>query len=137
MEKRKKKKENKYPRYWTRIRRRVVMNAGHQCFLCNKTNDSEINDIGKGLSVHHINGKKYDCERKNLLVLCEDCHIHRVHQFATEKWGKPQFPSLGMIYKKMMKSDVQEKRKLHFEMIIERNYAEMFGDPCDFLLGTC
>ena len=61
---------NVYPNEWKVISKTLRSNK-LKCNRCGKTYD--INDKSK-LHVHHKNGKKNDCRRSNLEVLCASCH---------------------------------------------------------------
>lgn len=130
---RKKVRPNKYPSAWRRIRTNALHRANHKCFLCKKTEKQEIDEIGRSLSVHHINGLKYDCNRNNLIVLCKSCHASRIHQFSKKVWRKPAFPKMARIEEIKDKPDTIEQREFYAEEQNEDEYNQLYGDPCAFL----
>ena len=62
--------EHRSLRYRANWRRRCFKDWEKQCCACNSLSKIEV---------HHINGNPEDFHRGNLIPLCFDCHIHRVH----------------------------------------------------------
>ena len=62
-----------YPANWTEIATRIKDLANWQCEHCGHPHDPET---GHTLTVHHLNGDKSDCSDKNLVALCQRCHLH-------------------------------------------------------------
>jgi hypothetical protein len=68
---------NDYPCDWKLISKAVIRLAKDKCELCNaenykphwKTKSKVI------LTVHHIDGDKYNCSKYNLIALCQRCHL--------------------------------------------------------------
>jgi len=66
---------NLYPTKWTRALKRLIRERdNYTCQLCGK--ESKM-----GLSVHHIDYNKENCNEENLITLCKSCH---------SKTGKPR-----------------------------------------------
>jgi len=70
--------------------------SGNECKVCEET---------EPLTVHHIDGDKGNCEKKNLIVLCANCH-YKIH------WGT----------KKLNKKISQLRKKLLLKEVIRRRY---------------
>lgn len=63
---------NDYPANWSEIAKAVKDEADWQCVRC--THD-HAPDLGYCLTVHHFDGDKANCERWNLMALCQRCHL--------------------------------------------------------------
>lgn len=61
-----------YPENWKEIADLVKSEAGHRCVRCHHAHDVEA---GYTLTVHHFDGDKANCERWNLMPLCQRCHL--------------------------------------------------------------
>jgi predicted DNA-binding protein YlxM (UPF0122 family) len=60
---------------WTeRLRESIRDRDNHECQLCHKTQEQEIKDLNRKLSVHHIDYDKQTCKEENLITLCLRCH---------------------------------------------------------------
>lgn len=81
--------KGEYPNLWVRglIQERIRFLANHRCEECGMpfhygTNLALIEKQRNGHAivgtVHHINGNKSDCSRRNLVFLCQRCH-YRLH----------------------------------------------------------
>ena len=46
----------------------------YECQRCNKTQEQELIDIGKKLSVHHKDGNEYNDIPENTITYCFSCH---------------------------------------------------------------
>ena len=46
----------------------------HKCQICQKTEEKELHNAHKVLSVHHIDYNKANCEENNLISLCNKCN---------------------------------------------------------------
>ncbi|WP_369684361.1 HNH endonuclease [Selenomonas ruminantium] len=53
------------------------MRTGH--LFCSRCQRQFSYEDRKYLHVHHRNGKKNDCRRSNLVVLCASCHQKEHH----------------------------------------------------------
>ena len=58
-------------------KRYLVKERGHKCEKCN---GAEWLGLPMPIQLHHKNGKKKDCRRKNLELLCANCHTQ------TDNW---------------------------------------------------
>ena len=63
-----------YPPEFSRIRKQVKERDNNICQLCGKTEEEEIIGNGCGLSVHHVDYDKQNCNEDNLITLCNSCH---------------------------------------------------------------
>jgi hypothetical protein len=63
-----------YPIEFFRIRNQIKERDDYQCQNCNKLENAELEEIGKGLSVHHIDYDKQNCDPENLITLCNICN---------------------------------------------------------------
>jgi len=74
----------KYNKEFTKeLREEVKERDKNKCVTCLlKSIDNK-----KGLIVHHINFKKTDNRKKNLITLCRSCHstIHRLREWKTTR----------------------------------------------------
>lgn len=81
-----------YPDNWPEIAKRVKAAAGWCCIRCGAPNQ-----IGRVLTVHHLDNDKSNCEWWNLVALCQQCHLTiqgKVHMertwlFEHSDWFKP------------------------------------------------
>ena len=62
-----------YPSDWEKIAVRVKLAADWKCEHCGHEHDVRV---GRCLTVHHLDGNKSNCERENLVALCQVCHLH-------------------------------------------------------------
>lgn len=61
-----------YPKDWRTIAGHVKDAAGNKCIRCQTPHNPRI---GRTLTVHHFDGCKSNCERWNLMALCQACHL--------------------------------------------------------------
>lgn len=61
-----------YPADWPEIARQVKDEAQGCCARCNH---AHAPSLGRCLTVHHFDGDKSNCERWNLMPLCQACHL--------------------------------------------------------------
>ena len=47
----------------------------HECQCCHKTEEQELIDLNRKLSIHHIDYDKENCNEENLISLCIRCHL--------------------------------------------------------------
>jgi hypothetical protein len=68
-----------YPPDWDIIATWAKSIAGWRCERCGADWDSGVGQSKKGagftLTVHHLDGNKWNCELWNLAVLCQRCHL--------------------------------------------------------------
>lgn len=62
-----------YPNDWTEIATRIKDAAGWFCEHCGHIHEPER---GYTLTVHHLDGDKSNCDYRNLVALCQRCHLH-------------------------------------------------------------
>jgi len=85
---------NRYPGDWKSIATKVKDEADWRCIRCKRKHAPAA---GYCLTVHHLDGKKYNCHWWNLIALCQRCHLQvqakvRMNQtwaFEHKKWFKP------------------------------------------------
>lgn len=88
-----------YPPNWKQIADEVKDDANWCCVRC-----STYHDVPTGycLTVHHFDGNKSNCERWNLMALCQRCHLSvqaRVDpqvplMFDPARWAMPYIAGL-------------------------------------------
>lgn len=61
-----------YPVEWSTISKRVKDDAKWTCVRCRHPHDVASGHV---LTVHHFDGDKGNCERWNLMALCQRCHL--------------------------------------------------------------
>lgn len=64
--------ETNYPANWPEIAQEVKNYAGWRCENCDHPHQVET---GYCLTVHHLDGDKSNCRPKNLVALCQRCHL--------------------------------------------------------------
>jgi len=69
---------------WTDILREAIRKRDdYVCQICNVRQDKLKNRFKK-LDVHHIDYNKKNCDPKNLIALCKNCHIKT--NYNRDKW---------------------------------------------------
>lgn len=63
-----------YPSYWPIMSKQVKALVGWCCERCGIRNNEDEPD-GTMLTVHHLDGNKWNCEWWNLTALCQRCHL--------------------------------------------------------------
>lgn len=69
-----------YGTNWNYMRKNILKRDNYSCQLCNKTEDEHLEELGVGLSVHHINPiRNFENpndanSNTNLITLCHSCH---------------------------------------------------------------
>lgn len=63
---------NTYPPHWPALAKLVKAEAGGRCVRCGRLHAPSE---GYTLTVHHFDGDKANCERWNLMALCQRCHL--------------------------------------------------------------
>lgn len=64
--------KGEYPSEWPAIAKLVKDDANWQCVRCDYPHDVAS---GHCLTVHHFDGNKSNCDRWNLMALCQRCHL--------------------------------------------------------------
>ncbi len=73
-----------YPLNWKEIADQIKEAAGWKCEHCNAEHNPAI---GYTLTVHHLNGIKRECNRENLVALCQRCHLRIQAQYhPSQMW---------------------------------------------------
>jgi hypothetical protein len=62
-----------YPPDWPEIAERIKRAARWRCENCDHKHDPHA---GYTLTVHHLDGDKSNCHWRNLVALCQRCHLH-------------------------------------------------------------
>lgn len=83
-----------YPPDWTERAREIKEAAGWKCERCSATHDLANN---KMMTVHHLDGRKDNCEDYNLACLCRACHLKMHHLFCPEQ--TLMFPAAAWLQK--------------------------------------
>ncbi len=63
-----------YPKDWKLIAYTVKEDAGWKCVKCQVPHNPDTS-TGNCLTVHHFDGNKSNCEKWNLMPLCQRCHL--------------------------------------------------------------
>lgn len=61
-----------YPPDWAEIALRVKREAGWKCVRCGHAHEVET---GYVLTVHHLDGDRWNCRWWNIPALCQRCHL--------------------------------------------------------------
>jgi len=72
-------KNPKYPKNWKKIASLLKEEENFYCENCHHEHNPEK---GFTLTVHHFDFNPENCDRKNLVVLCQRCHLSiqsRIH----------------------------------------------------------
>lgn len=88
------KHRGEYPCNWSELAIAVKSDACFKCVRCDHKHDPKS---GYTLTVHHFDGDKSNCERWNLMALCQRCHLsvqNRVDptdplMFDPADWARP------------------------------------------------
>lgn len=62
-----------YPPDWPEIALRIKRAARWRCEHCGELHNPKA---GRTLTVHHLDGIKRNCHWRNLVALCQVCHLH-------------------------------------------------------------
>ena len=91
------KDQESYPSEWTsELKEEIRVRDNRQCQRCH-TDETELR---RKLDVHHIDGDKQNCQRDNLISLCQSCHLISEYenqltqiQYELFAWQKENYPS--------------------------------------------
>jgi len=87
------KPENKhrYPKDWKELREQILKECNNHCEWCGKKNHA-LTDSGKKivLTIAHLDHTPENCERENLMAMCQRCHnrYDAKHRAETRKETK-------------------------------------------------
>jgi len=56
------------------LKESIRIRDNHKCQCCYKTEEQELKELNKVLSIHHIDYNKQNCEDINLISLCSSCN---------------------------------------------------------------
>lgn len=59
----------------TELKREIRDRDNHTCQLCYLSEEEQLLVLNKVLAVHHINYNKENCNKKNLITLCDKCNL--------------------------------------------------------------
>jgi len=77
--------ENPYPLEFNKeLKIKIRERDNFTCQLCSKTEEEELREIGRVLSVNHIDFDKTNCSSNNLNTLCVSCNIKI--NYDRDKW---------------------------------------------------
>jgi len=57
------------------LKRKVRMRDGFECVNCGLSQDECVDEHGKKLAAHHVDGDKSNTSLSNLVSLCTSCHV--------------------------------------------------------------
>lgn len=69
-----------YPPEWEEKRKEALERDGYKCQKCGKTQKEHMEEHGRSLFVHHIDGNKMNSSLRNLITLCLSCHTEIENQ---------------------------------------------------------
>ena len=84
-----------YPEEFYEIREYIRKRDNYQCKKCGITEEEHLIVYGKELSVHHINYNKKNCNKHNLITLCNECNL-RVN-YNRKYWTKHFQSKIGVL----------------------------------------
>lgn len=96
---------DEYPENWKEIAQNIKKLAGWRCEKCGHINDYRTGHV---LTVHHINGLKHDVRPRNLVALCQRCHLVEQAKLRLRQ----RFTLVELQGQKSMFPHLSEKRKL-------------------------
>jgi len=113
-----------YPNDWPEIARRVKNEAGWQCIRCGHEHDPES---GYCLTVHHLDGDKFNVKWHNLVALCQRCHLHiqakvqmeQKWMFEHSEWFKPYvaaYYASTVLGEELSREEVEERMEELLEL---------------------
>lgn len=68
--------KNRYPITWKEIAAKVKFEVNNRCYRCGHPHDPKK---GYTLTVHHLDGNPQNNSPKNLMALCQRCHLRSQH----------------------------------------------------------
>lgn len=81
------KKRRIYPKEFYNLRPWVSLRDEHKCREC----DRSLKDEAKGVAnIHHIDNDSTNNDLKNLVLLCQECHM-RLHHSGLKDFDLPDF----------------------------------------------
>jgi len=57
-----------------KLKETIRKRDNHKCMYCGKLQKDELKELGKKLSVHHIDHNKENCKETNLITTCKSCN---------------------------------------------------------------
>jgi len=61
-------------KFTEQLKDQIRKRDNHKCRLCNKTQQQELINLKKKLSIHHIDYNKQNCKANNLITTCSKCN---------------------------------------------------------------
>ena len=114
----------RYPPDWDLIAKRVKTLANWICERCGAVHEID-GEFGFVLTVHHLDGNKWNCELWNLAALCQRCHLriqHRVdwyrHTFVHSLWMARHIKNYNVW------AWLNDKPQIPIIKIVERDYSK-------------
>ena len=106
-----------YPMEWGYIAEGTKIAAGWKCIRCGHKHEPMA---GYGLTVHHFNGDKSNCNWWNLMALCQRCHLviqgrinpEQPYIFKHSEWIRPYvagFYAWKYLNQNLSKEEVAER----------------------------
>jgi hypothetical protein len=85
-----------YPPEWPAVAWLVKVISGWRCERCRRPHSGTMAD-GFGLTVHHLDKRKWNLEHWNLAALCQRCHLHiESHVEFCRDWLFPHSPWMAV-----------------------------------------
>ncbi len=72
------------PEFHIGLLREVRKRDSYICQFCGKTEEDELKELNRNLSIHHIDYNKNNCDKSNLITLCGKCNS--LANFDREDW---------------------------------------------------
>lgn len=101
-----------YPAMWQEIATGIKAEAGWACIRCKRPHSPSE---GYTLTVHHLDMVKSNCERWNLVALCQRCHLKiqsrvvmdQAIMFMPSTWIMPYIAGFYMSSREDKQDDVE------------------------------
>jgi len=72
-----------YPKEFTsKLRNEIRKRDNYKCQYCGMTEEEHYQKYNRNLEIHHINGNKKDCGKRNLITTCKSCNIQKRDEHA-------------------------------------------------------
>lgn len=66
------------------LKEKIRIRDNHECQVCHKSEEQELKEFNRVLSVHHVDYNKENCQSENLISLCDKCHMKT--NYNRENW---------------------------------------------------
>ena len=119
-----------YPPDWPLIARRVKTLANWICERCGKVHELD-GENGFVLTVHHLDGNKWNLELWNLAALCQRCHLRIQHRVDWYRHTLDHVHSLWMarhIKNYNVWAWLNDKPQIPIAQIVEKDYSKEWSN---------